>query len=89
MSGIANTRRGCRIELTHPAPHSPEETRTSLLSLMAFSGAAAVFISYCTAWTVRTTSSTTFVRSPTLCSSTWSVVLINLRAPWYRVWWAL
>ncbi|TNY23744.1 UAA transporter family-domain-containing protein [Rhodotorula diobovata] len=38
----------------------PEETRTSLLSLMAFSGAAAVFISYCTAWTVRTTSSTTF-----------------------------
>jgi hypothetical protein len=29
---------------------------------MAFSGAAAVFISYCTAWTVRTTSSTTFVR---------------------------
>ena len=39
---------------------SPEETRTSLLSLMAFSGAAAVFISYCTAWTVRTTSSTTF-----------------------------
>ncbi|GJN91966.1 hypothetical protein Rhopal_004994-T1 [Rhodotorula paludigena] len=38
----------------------PEETRSSLLSLMAFSGAAAVFISYCTAWTVRTTSSTTF-----------------------------
>ncbi|KPV73332.1 uncharacterized protein RHOBADRAFT_29059 [Rhodotorula graminis WP1] len=38
----------------------PAETRTSLLSLMAFSGAAAVFISYCTAWTVRTTSSTTF-----------------------------
>ncbi|GAA5974424.1 hypothetical protein JCM11641_005276 [Rhodosporidiobolus odoratus] len=38
----------------------PIETRTPLLSLMAFSGAAAVFISYCTAWTVRTTSSTTF-----------------------------
>ncbi|GAA5826082.1 hypothetical protein JCM3770_000980 [Rhodotorula araucariae] len=42
------------------ARNFPEETRTSLLSLMAFSGAAAVFISYCTAWTVRTTSSTTF-----------------------------
>ncbi|GAA6044259.1 hypothetical protein JCM8097_002099 [Rhodosporidiobolus ruineniae] len=38
----------------------PEDNRSSLLSLMAFSGAAAVFISYCTAWTVRTTSSTTF-----------------------------
>ncbi|GEM12250.1 GDP-mannose transporter [Rhodotorula toruloides] len=42
------------------ARNFPEETRSSLLSLMAFSGAAAVFISYCTAWTVRTTSSTTF-----------------------------
>ncbi|GAA6024990.1 hypothetical protein JCM10207_002104, partial [Rhodosporidiobolus poonsookiae] len=42
------------------ARNFPEETRTPLLSLMAFSGAAAVFISYCTAWTVRTTSSTTF-----------------------------
>ncbi|GAA5980790.1 hypothetical protein JCM10908_003869 [Rhodotorula pacifica] len=42
------------------ARNFPEATRTSLLSLMAFSGAAAVFISYCTAWTVRTTSSTTF-----------------------------
>ncbi|GAA5880168.1 hypothetical protein JCM1840_007638 [Sporobolomyces johnsonii] len=38
----------------------PEETRTTLLSLMAFSGAAAVFISYTTAWCIRTNSSTTF-----------------------------
>ncbi|GAA5964609.1 hypothetical protein JCM21900_002658 [Sporobolomyces salmonicolor] len=38
----------------------PEETRTALLSLMAFSGAAAVFISYTTAWCIRTNSSTTF-----------------------------
>ncbi|GAA5845698.1 hypothetical protein JCM11251_003931 [Rhodosporidiobolus azoricus] len=45
---------------TNLARNFPEETRSSLLSLMAFSGAAAVFISYCTAWTVRTTSSTTF-----------------------------
>ncbi|SCV68003.1 BQ2448_124 [Microbotryum intermedium] len=40
--------------------HSPEENRFSLLSLMAFSGAAAVGISFCTAWVIRTTSSTTF-----------------------------
>ncbi|GAA6026316.1 hypothetical protein JCM11491_003427 [Sporobolomyces phaffii] len=38
----------------------PEETRTGLLFLMAFSGAAAVFISYTTAWCIRTNSSTTF-----------------------------
>ncbi|GAA5886658.1 hypothetical protein JCM16303_001401 [Sporobolomyces ruberrimus] len=38
----------------------PEETRTPLLLLMAFSGAAAVFISYTTAWCIRTNSSTTF-----------------------------
>ena len=38
----------------------PAATRTTLLGAMAFSGAAAVGISYCTAWCVRTTSSTTF-----------------------------
>ncbi|EGG09116.1 uncharacterized protein MELLADRAFT_115827 [Melampsora larici-populina 98AG31] len=38
----------------------PIEGRTFLLSAMAFSGAAAVFISYTTAWCVRTTSSTTY-----------------------------
>lgn len=38
----------------------PLETRTLLLSAIAFSGAAAVFISYTTAWCVRTTSSTTY-----------------------------
>ncbi|KAG0149145.1 hypothetical protein CROQUDRAFT_59692 [Cronartium quercuum f. sp. fusiforme G11] len=38
----------------------PLEGRTFLLGAMAFSGAAAVFISYTTAWCVRTTSSTTY-----------------------------
>lgn len=38
----------------------PLETRNVLLSLMAMSGAAAVFISYTTAWCVRVTSSTTY-----------------------------
>ncbi|EIW79179.1 GDP-mannose transporter [Coniophora puteana RWD-64-598 SS2] len=38
----------------------PPETRTVLLSAIAFSGAAAVGISYTTAWCVRTTSSTTY-----------------------------
>ncbi|KAG8220865.1 hypothetical protein J3R82DRAFT_2360 [Butyriboletus roseoflavus] len=38
----------------------PEETRQLLLFAIAFSGAAAVGISYTTAWCVRTTSSTTY-----------------------------
>ncbi|KIJ62002.1 hypothetical protein HYDPIDRAFT_176758 [Hydnomerulius pinastri MD-312] len=38
----------------------PEETRKVLLFAIAFSGAAAVGISYTTAWCVRTTSSTTY-----------------------------
>ncbi|KAJ8591800.1 UDP-galactose transporter [Rhizopogon salebrosus TDB-379] len=38
----------------------PPETRNVLLSAIAFSGAAAVGISYTTAWCVRTTSSTTY-----------------------------
>ncbi|KAH9810847.1 hypothetical protein DFH28DRAFT_902049 [Melampsora americana] len=38
----------------------PIEGRTFLLAAMGFSGAAAVFISYTTAWCVRTTSSTTY-----------------------------
>jgi len=38
----------------------PPETRNFLLFAIAFSGAAAVFISYTTAWCVRTTSSTTY-----------------------------
>ncbi|KAK2465630.1 hypothetical protein APHAL10511_002174 [Amanita phalloides] len=38
----------------------PEETRSFLLSAICFSGAAAVGISYTTAWCVRTTSSTTY-----------------------------
>jgi hypothetical protein len=39
---------------------SPAESRGFLLFAMAFSGAAAVFISYSTAWCIRTTSSTTY-----------------------------
>ncbi|KAG8929644.1 GDP-mannose transporter into the lumen of the Golgi [Tulasnella sp. 419] len=38
----------------------PPESRQLLLSAIIFSGAAAVFISYTTAWCVRTTSSTTY-----------------------------
>ena len=38
----------------------PPETRGILLSAIAFSGAAAVGISYTTAWCVRATSSTTY-----------------------------
>lgn len=38
----------------------PLDTRNVLLSAIAFSGAAAVGISYSTAWCVRTTSSTTY-----------------------------
>nr|ODO03921.1 GDP-mannose transporter 1 [Cryptococcus depauperatus CBS 7855] len=38
----------------------PAENRVLLLSAMAFSGAAAVFISYSTAWCVRITGSTTY-----------------------------
>jgi len=38
----------------------PEETRSFLLMAIAFSGAAAVGISYTTAWCIRVTSSTTY-----------------------------
>ncbi|KIJ55346.1 hypothetical protein M422DRAFT_23946 [Sphaerobolus stellatus SS14] len=38
----------------------PEETRNLLIFAIAVSGAAAVFISYTTAWCVRVTSSTTY-----------------------------
>jgi len=38
----------------------PADSRTLLLFTMAFSGAAAVGISYTTAWCIRTTSSTTY-----------------------------
>lgn len=40
--------------------YSPAETRSFLLFAIAFSGAAAVGISYTTAWCIRTTSSTTY-----------------------------
>ena len=40
--------------------HSPSETRNLLLFAIAFSGAAAVGISYTTAWCIRVTSSTTY-----------------------------
>ncbi|KAJ7090559.1 hypothetical protein C8R43DRAFT_291764 [Mycena crocata] len=42
------------------ARNFPPQTRHVLLSAIAFSGAAAVGISYTTAWCVRTTSSTTY-----------------------------
>src|SRR6266702_2672463 len=40
--------------------YSPPETRNLLLFAIAFSGAAAVGISYTTAWCIRVTSSTTY-----------------------------
>lgn len=39
---------------------SPPDTRSLLLFAIAFSGAAAVGISYTTAWCIRVTSSTTY-----------------------------
>jgi len=42
------------------ARNFPQETRTFLLMAIAFSGAAAVGISYTTAWCIRVTSSTTY-----------------------------
>ena len=41
-------------------PRSPASNRVILLSAIAFSGAAAVFISYSTAWCVRVCGSTTY-----------------------------
>ncbi|CAD6888872.1 unnamed protein product [Tilletia controversa] len=38
----------------------PPDEKTRLLTAIAFSGACAVFISYTTAWCIRTTSSTTY-----------------------------
>ena len=38
----------------------PAETRNSLLIGMIYSGLAAIFISYCSAWCIRVTSSTTY-----------------------------
>lgn len=38
----------------------PEETRNSLIIGMIYSGLAAIFISYCSAWCIRVTSSTTY-----------------------------
>ena len=48
------------FDLTFIGFISPPESKNVLLSAMVFSGAAAVFISYTTAWCVRTTSSTTY-----------------------------
>ncbi|RYP10079.1 hypothetical protein DL764_000870 [Monosporascus ibericus] len=38
----------------------PSESRNSLMISMIYSGVAAVFISYCSAWCIRVTSSTTY-----------------------------
>lgn len=38
----------------------PLETRNALLIGMIYSGLAAIFISYCSAWCIRVTSSTTY-----------------------------
>lgn len=42
------------------AKNFPVETRNSLMIGMVYSGLAAIFISYCSAWCIRVTSSTTY-----------------------------
>ncbi|KAI2612288.1 uncharacterized protein GGS25DRAFT_113680 [Hypoxylon fragiforme] len=42
------------------AKNFPEETRNALLIGMIYSGVATIFISYCSAWCIRVTSSTTY-----------------------------
>jgi GDP-mannose transporter len=42
------------------AKNFPIETRRSLMIGMVYSGLAAIFISYCSAWCIRITSSTTY-----------------------------
>ncbi|KAL2124200.1 hypothetical protein VTJ04DRAFT_565 [Mycothermus thermophilus] len=42
------------------ARNFPEETRNKLMISMVYSGLAAIFISYCSAWCIRVTSSTTY-----------------------------
>lgn len=42
------------------ARNFPVETRNSLFIGMVYSGLAAIFISYCSAWCIRVTSSTTY-----------------------------
>lgn len=42
------------------ARNFPEETRNKLMIGMIYSGLAAIFISYCSAWCIRVTSSTTY-----------------------------
>lgn len=45
---------------TNIALNFPEETRNTLIIGMIYSGLAAIFISYCSAWCIRVTSSTTY-----------------------------
>lgn len=42
------------------AKNFPEETRNRIIIGMVYSGLAAIFISYCSAWCIRITSSTTY-----------------------------
>ncbi|KAK4123758.1 UDP-galactose transporter [Parathielavia appendiculata] len=42
------------------ARNFPEETRNKMIIGMVYSGLAAIFISYCSAWCIRVTSSTTY-----------------------------
>lgn len=42
------------------ANNFPDELRNSILIGMVYSGVAAIFISYCSAWCIRVTSSTTY-----------------------------
>ncbi len=45
---------------TNLAKNFPVETRNSLFIGMVYSGLGAIFISYCSAWCIRVTSSTTY-----------------------------
>jgi len=59
----------------------PSETRSFLLSAIAFSGAAAVFISYSTAWCVRTCGSTTYSMVGALNKYAMNAVKADFRLP--------
>ncbi|KAK3906342.1 GDP-mannose transporter [Staphylotrichum tortipilum] len=48
------------------ARNFPEETRNKLMIGMVYSGLGAIFISYCSAWCIRVTSSTTYSMVGTL-----------------------
>ena len=58
--GAANLEQNLYIQLTSLLTLSPADHRNRLLFAILVSGFSSVFISYCTAWCLRVTSSTTY-----------------------------